>query len=219
MPHRARDTILDASLPGLTRQSIRFERILRSGMDTRVKPAYDAEYVATPARRFLNSNFKQPHFCILAAQCVRGLPVSREPREGMERREAPGCSDVAPLEAGLTYPPRAARGPRAPSDVGRGASRRSTLATRSSDSAAFMNCRGIESLTKVLSLRAGIVNPRLLILPVRRFAAEAASSILLLSARAQALCKRFTSTAPTWRISRSAVARRWCAYTARWVIS
>ena len=29
-------------------------------------------------------------------------------------------------EAGLTYPPRAARLPRAPSDVGRGASRRST---------------------------------------------------------------------------------------------
>src|SRR3954471_19176690 len=47
----------------------------------------------------------------------------------MERREAPGWSDVSPLEAGLTYPPRAARRPRAPSDVGRGTSRRSTLAT------------------------------------------------------------------------------------------
>ena len=76
----------------------------------------------------LRSNFKQPSFLILAAQCVRGLPVPREPREGMERREAPG-HQRAPLEAGLTYPPRAARLPRAPSDVGRGASRRSTLAT------------------------------------------------------------------------------------------
>jgi hypothetical protein len=34
------------SLPGLTRQSILFERVLRRVMDTRVKPAYDAEYVA-----------------------------------------------------------------------------------------------------------------------------------------------------------------------------
>ena len=53
---------------------------------------------------------------------------SRDLREAMERREAPG-HQRAPLEAGLTYPPRAARLPRAPSDVGRGASRRSTLAT------------------------------------------------------------------------------------------
>src|SRR4051794_15800511 len=36
-------------------------------------------------------NFKQPSFYILAAQCVRGLPVPREPREAMERWEAPGC--------------------------------------------------------------------------------------------------------------------------------
>ena len=50
------------------------------------------------------------------------------PSEGVERREAPG-HQRAPLEAGLTYPPRAARLPRAPSDVGRSASRRSTLAT------------------------------------------------------------------------------------------
>jgi hypothetical protein len=32
---------LTSSLPGLTRQSILFERVLRSVMDTRVKPAYD----------------------------------------------------------------------------------------------------------------------------------------------------------------------------------
>jgi hypothetical protein len=75
-----------------------------------------------------DSNFKQPSFRVLAAQSVRGLPVPREPREGVERREAPG-HQRAPLEAGLTYPPRAARLPRAPSDVGRSASRRSTLAT------------------------------------------------------------------------------------------
>src|SRR4051812_12038848 len=42
MPHRARETMLDASLPGLIRQSIFFERLLRRVMDTRVKPAYDA---------------------------------------------------------------------------------------------------------------------------------------------------------------------------------
>src|SRR4051812_44917095 len=35
------------SLPGLTRQSIRFERLLRRGMDARVKPAHDAENVET----------------------------------------------------------------------------------------------------------------------------------------------------------------------------
>jgi hypothetical protein len=51
--------------------------------------------------------FKQPHFCILAAQCVRGLPVPREPREGMERWEAPG-HQWAPLRRGVN-PPRAAR--------------------------------------------------------------------------------------------------------------
>jgi hypothetical protein len=33
----------DSSLPGLTRQSILFERLFRRWMDTRVKPAYDAE--------------------------------------------------------------------------------------------------------------------------------------------------------------------------------
>src|SRR3977135_1387835 len=39
---------------------------------------------------FPDSNFKQPSLYILAAQCVRGLPIPREPREGMERWEAPG---------------------------------------------------------------------------------------------------------------------------------
>jgi hypothetical protein len=41
MPHRVRDTISHASLPGLTRQSIFFVRLLRRVMDTRVEPAYD----------------------------------------------------------------------------------------------------------------------------------------------------------------------------------
>ena len=95
-------------------------------------------------------NFKQPRFCILAARCVRGLPVPREPCEGVERREAPG-HQRAPLEAGLTYPPRAARLPRAPSDVGRSASRRSTLATSLSPDAADAR-------------RAVIYNPRLVYL-------------------------------------------------------
>jgi hypothetical protein len=77
-------------------------------------------------------NCKQPCRFVLAAQGVRGLSIPRENlREGMEQREAPGYQRVA-LEAGLTYPPRAAKAPRAPSDVGRGASRRSTFATSSS---------------------------------------------------------------------------------------
>ena len=37
-----------------------------------------------------DSNFKQPHLRVHAAQSVRGLPVPRELREGMERWEAPG---------------------------------------------------------------------------------------------------------------------------------
>jgi hypothetical protein len=32
---------INSSLPGLTRQSIRFERLFAKRMDTRVKPAYD----------------------------------------------------------------------------------------------------------------------------------------------------------------------------------
>ena len=38
------------SLPGLTRQSIVFDRLTRSVMDGRVKPAHDGSYV-TPSRR------------------------------------------------------------------------------------------------------------------------------------------------------------------------
>jgi hypothetical protein len=45
----------DSSLPGLTRQSILFERLLRSMMDTRVKPAYDTANVATSCLKFLIS--------------------------------------------------------------------------------------------------------------------------------------------------------------------
>jgi hypothetical protein len=47
-----------SSLPGLTRQSIFFERFLRRWMDTRVKPAYDAKYVSALALnfRFTDSN-------------------------------------------------------------------------------------------------------------------------------------------------------------------
>jgi hypothetical protein len=37
-----------SSLPGLTRQSISFERVLRREMDARVKPAHDAEQAGHP---------------------------------------------------------------------------------------------------------------------------------------------------------------------------
>src|SRR5438270_13814242 len=73
-------------------------------------------------------NFKQPSFCILAAQCVRALPVLAALR-GVERREAPGVCATHPLEAGIPYPPRSARRPPAANDVGRCASRPSTVVT------------------------------------------------------------------------------------------
>jgi hypothetical protein len=41
-----------SSLPGLTRQSILFVRVLRRVMDTRVEPAYDAAYVAACCENF-----------------------------------------------------------------------------------------------------------------------------------------------------------------------
>ena len=67
-------------------------------------------------------------FSFSRRRSVRALPVPREPREGVERREAPGVCATHPLEAGITYPPRAAdNASRAPSDVGRCASRRSTF--------------------------------------------------------------------------------------------
>jgi hypothetical protein len=57
----------DSSLPGLTRQSILFEEcFLRRVMDTRVKPAYDAEYVAT-SFSISDSHVKQPSARVLAA--------------------------------------------------------------------------------------------------------------------------------------------------------
>jgi hypothetical protein len=87
-----------------------------------------APYALNLCRRlakFLISNFKQPRLRILAARCVRGLPVPRDTCAGWSGgRRQDACEP--PLEAGLTYPPRAARRPRAPSDVGRSASRRST---------------------------------------------------------------------------------------------
>jgi hypothetical protein len=121
-PHRARDTRI-SSLPGLTRQSIFFERVLRRWMDTRVKPAYDAAYVAASC---LISEFK-----FQTAKPLRSRGAKR-PRFASPSRTARGDGAVggarAPmgtLEAGLTYPPRAARQPRAPK-ARRSASQRST---------------------------------------------------------------------------------------------
>ena len=67
--------------------------------------------------------FKQPRLVVLAAQYVRGLPVPREPREAMERWEAPG-HQRAPLEAG-GEPTSRGKAPRAPK-ARRSASQRST---------------------------------------------------------------------------------------------
>jgi hypothetical protein len=122
-------------MAGLDRPSIFFERLLRRWMDTRayaspkglrprrrVKPAYDAECICA-LLNFMIYRFKQPHFRVLAAQCVRGLPIPREQREAMERWEAPG-HQWAPLRR-VVNPPRAARRPRAPK-ARRSASQRST---------------------------------------------------------------------------------------------
>jgi hypothetical protein len=102
---------MKSSLPGLTRQSIFFARISKS--DTRVpatprlRRAFQCQageaLAKTASARMTQSmlqrrsqilihRFKQPHFLDLAARCVRGLQnPSRDLREGMERREAPGC--------------------------------------------------------------------------------------------------------------------------------
>jgi len=69
-------------------------------------------------------NFKQPRLRVLAAQCVRGLPVLANRARGWSGGRRQGACE-APLEAGLTDPPRAARRPRAPK-ARRSASRRST---------------------------------------------------------------------------------------------
>jgi hypothetical protein len=79
-----------SSLPGLTRQSIFFEGLLRRRMDTRVKPAYDAEYVATFCENFPIQNFKQPSALVLAPPRELGfylfLPSTHEGRRNAERR-------------------------------------------------------------------------------------------------------------------------------------
>jgi hypothetical protein len=124
-----------SSLPGFDPAIHPLRKSLRRVMDTRafaspkglrprrrVEPAYDAEYVPASCE-FPNSNFKQPRPRVLAAQSVRGLPVPREPCEGMERWEAPG-HQWAPLRR-VVNPPRAARQPRAPK-ARRSASQRST---------------------------------------------------------------------------------------------
>src|ERR1044072_5309771 len=70
------------------------------------------------ARRF------SPSVRVLAAQCVRALPVPRE----LPRGDGAVGGARAPMgtpEAGLTYPPRAAKAPCAPK-ARRSASRRST---------------------------------------------------------------------------------------------
>jgi hypothetical protein len=108
MPHRARDTALTPSLPGLTRQSILFEkRFLRRWMDTRVKPAYDAEYVAASCSNSSSyfQTTKLPHS--RGAMRPRFADPSRTPRGGgaVGGARAP----MGTLEAGLMDPPRAAR--------------------------------------------------------------------------------------------------------------
>jgi hypothetical protein len=65
MPHRTRDTVV-VVIAGLDPAIHPLRRALARWMDTRVKPAYDAECVSRTLRKFPNSNFKQPSACILA---------------------------------------------------------------------------------------------------------------------------------------------------------
>jgi len=60
-------------------------------MDTRVKPAYDAEYVAAPCSNwiFTFQTAKLPRS--RGALRPRYASPSRDLREGVERREAPEC--------------------------------------------------------------------------------------------------------------------------------
>src|SRR3954447_18652659 len=98
-------------------------------MDTRVRPAYDSVCAAGAVHQ---TSFTFQTATLLhsrGAMRPRFAGPSRDLREGVERREAPGVCATHPLEAGITYPPRAARRPRAPNDVGRCASRRSTVVT------------------------------------------------------------------------------------------
>jgi hypothetical protein len=64
MPHRARDTIYP-SLPGLIRQAIRFERLLRNVMDSASSPRMTRN-VAQRLAKISDSNFKQPSVRVLA---------------------------------------------------------------------------------------------------------------------------------------------------------
>jgi hypothetical protein len=77
---------------------------------------------------------------------------------------------------------------------------------------------GSEAFIKVLSLRRKIVNSRLRFFLMRRFPPAGASRPRS-SPGDPRVCKQFTSTAPTWRISRSEKAGHWSACTARSAIS
>src|SRR5947209_13920614 len=102
--HAARETLLhpsfviagldpaitqpNSSLPGLTRQSIHFGRILQRSMDARVKPAHDAEFVAPSCSiRFTFSNSQAPAFSRRArVELLVCLPSNHEGRRSAERR-------------------------------------------------------------------------------------------------------------------------------------
>ncbi|MEA2889927.1 MAG: hypothetical protein QOI05_720 [Bradyrhizobium sp.] len=92
-------------------------------MDTRVKPAYDAERVAAPCFNFQIHVSNSHTFAFSRRNASEVCKIPREPREGMERWEAPG-HQWAPLRR-VVSPPRAARQPRAPK-ARRSASQRST---------------------------------------------------------------------------------------------
>src|SRR4051812_40220240 len=78
-----------------------------------------------PGHGIGDSHFKQPHFRVLAAPCVRALLFpSRERREGMERWEAPGCLRST-LGGGINVPTSHGKAPCAPK-ARRSASQRST---------------------------------------------------------------------------------------------
>jgi hypothetical protein len=93
--------------PGSSPKSLTSSASLRRRVWVPAFAGTTKECLSRSLRKFPKPIFKQPSSRILAAQCVRGLPIPREPREGMERWEAPG-HQPAPLRQ-VVNPPRAAR--------------------------------------------------------------------------------------------------------------
>jgi hypothetical protein len=84
-------------------------------MDTRVKPRMTQSMQSMLRRhsRFPIRSFKQPSLRILAAQCVRGLSVPREPKRG-DGAAGGARAPAGTLGGGINVPTSRGKAPRAP---------------------------------------------------------------------------------------------------------